>query len=76
MANTLDRFLNAYSLFIINLIIIGLALTVGGGLYFFETSLIHLIALIFIALAVLRIGRRISTRSCCWSRAYSPPLRS
>ncbi|MFA6519523.1 MAG: hypothetical protein WCT41_01715 [Candidatus Paceibacterota bacterium] len=55
MANTFDRFLNAYSLLIINLLIIVLALTVGGGLYFFETGLIHLIALIFIALAVLRI---------------------
>lgn len=55
MANTFDRFLNGYSLLIINIVIIALTLTVGEGLFFFETGLIHLIALIFIALAVLRI---------------------
>lgn len=55
MANTLDRLFNAYSLALINIVIIALALTTGGGLFFFETGLVHLIALIFIALAVLRI---------------------
>jgi len=53
--NTLDRVCNAYSLLAINIIIIFLALTVGNGLFFFETGLIHLIALLFIALAVLRM---------------------
>ncbi|TSA43915.1 hypothetical protein D4R49_01535 [bacterium] len=53
-ANTLDRVFNGYSLIAINVIIIVLALTVGGGLYFFETGLIHLIAILFIALAILR----------------------
>jgi hypothetical protein len=53
--NTLDRIFNGYVFIIINAVIIALALNVGGGLYFFETGLIHLIALIFIALAVLRI---------------------
>ncbi|MDD3531533.1 MAG: hypothetical protein PHV99_03035 [Candidatus Pacebacteria bacterium] len=53
--NTLDRIFNGYSLLSINIVIIVLALTVGGGLYFFETGLIHLIALLFIALALLRM---------------------
>lgn len=55
MANTLDRLFNTYSLVVINLGIIALALTMEGGQFFFRTGLIHLIALIFIGLAVLRI---------------------
>lgn len=55
MANTLDRYLNGYSLLAINALIIVLALTIGNGLFFFESGLIHLIALIFIGLSVLRI---------------------
>ncbi|MFZ3044195.1 MAG: hypothetical protein WA058_03790 [Minisyncoccia bacterium] len=55
MANALDKIFNKYSLIVINGVIIALVLTAGGGRYFFETGLIHLIALIFIALALLRI---------------------
>lgn len=55
MADTLDKVVNGYLLIAINAAVVVLVLTTGGGLYFLETGLIHLIALVFIALAVLRI---------------------
>lgn len=55
MSALLDRALNLYSLTAFNVVIIMLALTTGGGMYFITTGLIHLVALLFIVMAVLRI---------------------
>lgn len=61
MADALDHIFNGYALIAINVLIVVLALTVGNGIYFLETGLIHLIALVFIGLAVLRIFFRHDT---------------
>lgn len=55
MTVAFDKIFNFYSLLAINVAIIIGALTVGGGQLFFETGLIHIIALAFVALAVARI---------------------
>lgn len=51
----LDKIFNPYSLLVINIIVISLSLTIGGGLFFHESGLIHLITIFFLALAILRV---------------------
>ena len=51
----LDKIFNPYSLAIINVIIILMVEFAGGGRLFFNLGLIHLIAVLFIILAVARI---------------------
>lgn len=53
--DTLDTYLNPYTLAILNVLIIVVTLTVGHGEFFIQTGLVHIIALLFIALAVSRI---------------------
>ena len=53
-----EKFLNIYTLLIVNLAIIAVAELIGGGRYFYDTGLIHLIGIIFIGLAVYRIFTR------------------
>lgn len=55
MATTIEKFFNPYLLIVINVGIIVCALTVGGGKLFFDTGLIHIIAMLFVALAISRI---------------------
>lgn len=55
MVDILDKHFNIYSLAGINAVVITLTLTAGNGLLFIETGLIHLIAIVFIVLAILRI---------------------
>lgn len=54
MKLALDKIFNLYSLIAINIAIILLALSVGDGKYFFQSGLIHIIAILFIILAVSR----------------------
>ena len=54
MKLALDKIFNLYSLIAINIAIIILTLTVGGGKFFYESGLIHAIAILFIILAVSR----------------------
>lgn len=61
MKSTLDKIFNPYSLAIINVIIILLAEFAGGGRLFFNLGLIHLVAVLFIVLAVARIFVRYYT---------------
>lgn len=51
----LDKIFNPYSLAIINVAIVLLAEFAGGGRLFFNSGLIHLMAVLFVALAVARI---------------------
>lgn len=57
----LDKIFNPYSLAIINVAIILMAEFAGGGRLFFNSGLIHLIAVLFIVLAVARIFVRYYT---------------
>lgn len=61
MKSTLDKIFNPYSLAVINVIIILLAEFAGGGRLFFNSGLIHLIAVLFIVLSVARIFVRYYT---------------
>lgn len=51
----LDKIFNPYSLLVINIVVIALSLTIGGGLFFHESGLIHLVTIFFLALAILRV---------------------
>lgn len=51
----LDKIFNPFTFLIINLTIIILALTIGGGRLFFDTGIIHIIAVFFILLSAFRI---------------------
>ncbi len=51
----LDKIFNPYSLLVINIVVIALSLTIGGGFFFHESGLIHLITIFFLVLAILRI---------------------
>ena len=53
-----EKFLNLYTLLIINLAIILAAELVGAGRFFYDSGLIYLISLIFVLLAVFRISSR------------------
>ena len=53
-----EKFLNIYTLLIVNLAIIAIAELIGTGRYFYDTGFIHLIGIIFIGLAVYRIFTR------------------
>ncbi|MBI5742793.1 MAG: hypothetical protein HZA25_03065 [Candidatus Niyogibacteria bacterium] len=50
----LDKILNIYSLAALNVAIVLLAEFVGDGKYFFESGIIHIIAILFIILAISR----------------------
>lgn len=52
---TIDRYLGLNFFIVLNIILIVLAQTIGGGTYFFTTGLIHIIAIGFVALALLRV---------------------
>lgn len=54
----LERFFNAPTFIVINLLIVLACETVGGGTYFAESGLIHGIAVLFIFLAATRIFTR------------------
>lgn len=54
----LDKIFNGYSLAIINAVIIMAALMTGNGMTFIETGLIHVIALLFVAISIWRIFSR------------------
>ena len=54
----LERILTPYSMIVINILIIFLTEILGGGQLFYNTGIIHAIALIFIFLAASRIMQR------------------
>lgn len=56
MPNALDRIFNLYTLIAVNIAIILAAELIGGGHLFFDTGIIHIIAILFIILASTRIG--------------------
>lgn len=58
MLEKAGKFLNIYTLFIVNLAVIAAAEFVGGGRYFYDTGLIHLIEVVFAGLVILRILNR------------------
>lgn len=51
----LDKLFNPITLLVINAIIILLAESVGGGAFFYTSGIIHIIALLFIVLAITRV---------------------
>jgi hypothetical protein len=55
MTRAFDKLLNPFAILILNILIILAVELVGGGKFFFETGLIHAIAVFFIILAALRI---------------------
>lgn len=55
MLEKAEKFLNIYTLLIVNLAIIAAAELIGGSRYFYDTGLIRLIGIIFIGLVVYRI---------------------
>jgi len=59
MQNTVqkNKHYGLYIFLVLNIIIIYLTETVGGGKYFFDTGIIHFIAIIFVFLAFVRIFR-------------------
>lgn len=61
MPNILDRIFNPKSLILINIAIILAAEFAGNGLFFYETGLIHAVAILFIILAVSRFFYHIYT---------------
>lgn len=52
---TIDKYLGLNFFIVLNVLLIVLSQTVGGGILFFSTGLIHIIALGFVALALLRV---------------------
>ena len=58
MFEKVEKFLNIYTLLIINLAIIAAAELIGGGRYFHDTGLIHLIGIVFEGLVIYRIFTR------------------
>lgn len=55
MTDQIEKILNPFVLLFINLSIVVLAEFVGGGMFFYRTGIIHVIALGFIGLAALRV---------------------
>ena len=58
MLEKAEKFLNIYTLLIVNLAIIAAAELIGGGRYFYDTGLIHLIGIVFGGLVIYRIFTR------------------
>ncbi len=52
----IDKYLNLWFFVALNLVIIVLTETVGGGTWFYESGVIHIIAVVFVLLAGLRIA--------------------